>query len=508
MPWTDAAISGWVLDPDRKKMSKSKGNVVTPMEPIRQFGADAMRYWAASGRPGVDTAVDEGQIKVGPAARDQDPQRVEVRPRRDGRRRTGTRRRSATPLDQSMLARLHALVVDATAAFDAYDYARALEATERFFWSFCDDYLELVKQRAYGQAGEDGAASARAALALALDTLLRLFAPAPPVRHRRGVVVVARRLGAPRRVAHCRRVPARSPTPTPRCIPAAAAVLGEIRKVKSVAKRSMRTDVTRLVVARAGRATRRAARPRWPTSSTRAGSEASPSWSRRRSSRSTSTLADPEPEPARVNDGRDVRGCVGSTRTSNLETGVGVPARGGVGRRLLAVDRQRPLMELLGSPQLEYPAVHVTGTNGKTSVARMISALLNVSGISVGSYTSPHLQRVNERIAWNGDPIDDLSLDEQLAAVALVEDLLPDEPSYFEILTAAALRWFGDIAVDAAVVEVGLGGTGDATNVVDGLVAVVTNVSIDHVEYIGPTLEDIATGEGGHREAGLHAGAG
>jgi dihydrofolate synthase / folylpolyglutamate synthase len=196
-----------------------------------------------------------------------------------------------------------------------------------------------------------------------------------------------------------------------------------------------------------------------------------------------------------VNDGRDVRGWLDAH--ANLETGVGVPARGGVGRRLLAVDRQRPLMELLGSPQLEYPAVHVTGTNGKTSVARMISALLNVSGISVGSYTSPHLQRVNERIAWNGDPIDDLSLDEQLAAVALVEDLLPDEPSYFEILTAAALRWFGDIAVDAAVVEVGLGGAGDATNVVDGLVAVVTNVSIDHVEYIGPTLEDIATEKAG-----------
>jgi dihydrofolate synthase / folylpolyglutamate synthase len=181
----------------------------------------------------------------------------------------------------------------------------------------------------------------------------------------------------------------------------------------------------------------------------------------------------------------------------NLETGVGVPARGGVARRLLAVDRQRPLMDLLGSPQLEYPAIHLTGTNGKTSVARMTSALLVASGLSTGAYTSPHLDRMNERMSWNGDPVDDLTLDDLLRAVAAVEDLLPDAPSYFEILTAAALRWFGDVAVDVAVVEVGLGGEGDATNVVDGLVAVVTNVSMDHGEYIGPTLGEIAVEKAG-----------
>jgi dihydrofolate synthase/folylpolyglutamate synthase len=186
----------------------------------------------------------------------------------------------------------------------------------------------------------------------------------------------------------------------------------------------------------------------------------------------------------------------------NLETGVGVPARGGVGKRLLAVERERPLMELLGSPELEYPVVHVTGTNGKTSVVRVTAALLEASGLSVGGYTSPHLARVNERMVWNGEPITDQDLDELLVAVAAVEDLLPDAPSYFEILTAAALRWFGDIAVDAAVVEVGLGGTGDATNVVEADVAVVTNVSIDHVEYIGPSLEDIAAEKAGIVEPG------
>src|SRR5215218_2463687 len=99
---------------------------------------------------------------------------------------------------------------------------------------------------------------------------------------------------------------------------------------------------------------------------------------------------------------------------TNLETGVGVPARGGVGKRLLAVERERPLMELLGSPESEYPVVHLTGTNGKTSVARMTAALLEAAGLSVGTYTSPHLSRVNERMVWNGDPVPDEVLDELL----------------------------------------------------------------------------------------------
>jgi dihydrofolate synthase/folylpolyglutamate synthase len=194
-------------------------------------------------------------------------------------------------------------------------------------------------------------------------------------------------------------------------------------------------------------------------------------------------------------DPRDARAWLDAH--TNLETGVGIPARGGVGKRLLAVERERPLMDLLGSPESEYPVVHLTGTNGKTSVARLTASLLEAAGLSVGAYTSPHLSRVNVRMVWNGEPVSDDVLDDLLVAVAAVEDLLPDAPSYFEILTAAALRWFGDIAVDVAVVEVGLGGTGDATNVVDADVAVVTNVSIDHVEFIGPTLADIAAEKAG-----------
>ncbi len=185
----------------------------------------------------------------------------------------------------------------------------------------------------------------------------------------------------------------------------------------------------------------------------------------------------------------------------NLETGVGVPA--GPSRRAIAptLDRIAALVELLGSPQLSYPVVHVTGTNGKTSVARMTASLLAATGLSVASFTSPHLRAVNERISWNGEPIPDAELDALLALVAELEPALAerglDRPSWFEILTAVALTWFADIAVDVAVVEVGLGGTWDSTNVVDAAVAVVTNVSIDHVEYLGPTRVDIATEKAG-----------
>jgi dihydrofolate synthase/folylpolyglutamate synthase len=163
------------------------------------------------------------------------------------------------------------------------------------------------------------------------------------------------------------------------------------------------------------------------------------------------------------------------------------------GRRATpTLERITALVALLGSPQSDYPVVHVTGTNGKTSVTRMAAGLLQARGLSVGAYTSPHLERVNERLAWGGEAISDEDLAEVLRSVEAVEAHLPEPPSYFEILTAAAYRYFADVAVEAAVVEVGLGGTWDATNVADGTVAVVTNVSVDHTEYLGPTRASIA----------------
>ncbi|MCT9001632.1 valine--tRNA ligase [Microbacterium memoriense] len=174
-PWTDASISGFIVDPDRKKMSKSKGNVVTPADILDQHGTDAVRYWSASSRLGADAAFDPQnptQVKIG--------RRLAIKvlnaakfvlsfPVPDGAEITHA-------LDASMLATLDQVVVNATRAFEAFDHARALEVTEAFFWTFCDDYLELVKERAYNQT-DAGQASAALALRLALSTLLRLLAP-------------------------------------------------------------------------------------------------------------------------------------------------------------------------------------------------------------------------------------------------------------------------------------------------------------------------------------------
>jgi len=175
MPWRNAALSGWILDPDRKKMSKSKGNVVTPIDLFDQYGSDAVRYWAASARPGVDTAFSEDQMKVG---RKLATKLLNVTKFALG---IGDVDPSVAPshaIDVAMLARLAEVVDDATRAFEGFDYARALERTESFFWWFCDDYVELVKTRGYTE-GPD-AASARAALRRALSTLQRLLAPHIP----------------------------------------------------------------------------------------------------------------------------------------------------------------------------------------------------------------------------------------------------------------------------------------------------------------------------------------
>ena len=179
----------------------------------------------------------------------------------------------------------------------------------------------------------------------------------------------------------------------------------------------------------------------------------------------------------------------------NLETGVGAPAARPRGAPTL--ERISILLQYLGSPETEFPTIHVTGTNGKTSTVRMITQLLLALGLRVGAYTSPHLERVNERLTIDSEPVDDDTLDELLYAVSLVETAVGVDPSHFEIMTAAAFRWFADEAVDVAVVEVGLGGTWDATNVVDAEVAVVTNVAVDHVEYLGATREQIANDKAG-----------
>jgi dihydrofolate synthase/folylpolyglutamate synthase len=163
----------------------------------------------------------------------------------------------------------------------------------------------------------------------------------------------------------------------------------------------------------------------------------------------------------------------------------------------LSLERMRRLVEVLGDPQQSYPVIHITGTNGKGSTARMITGLLGEAGLSVGTYTSPHLQRINERIARNTVAIDDDELAALLVDLQRLEPVVGVTNSYFELLTAAALRWFSDVAVDVAVVEVGLLGRYDATNVCDGTVAVVTNVGHDHTDGQGDWRARIAEEKSG-----------
>ncbi len=169
----------------------------------------------------------------------------------------------------------------------------------------------------------------------------------------------------------------------------------------------------------------------------------------------------------------------------------------------LSLERMARLVHVLGDPQTAYPVIHITGTNGKGSVGRMVSRLLKAQGLSVGTYSSPHLEQINERIAWDGEPIDDDALGEAIGAVAAVEDLAGVVPSYFEILTAAAFRHFADVAVDVAVVEVGMLGRWDATNVAEATVAVCTNVGRDHTDGSPGWRQAIADEKAGIVTAGL-----
>jgi valyl-tRNA synthetase len=234
VPWTNAAISGFIVDPDRKKLSKSAGNMPDdPFVLLDRHGADAVRYWAAQGRPGMDMAFDEGQMKIGRrlAIKLLNASKFALAFVGDGE--------ITAPLDRSMLAGLASLVEEATKAFESFDYARAIERTETWFWAFCDDYLELVKGRAYS-----GDASAAAALTTALQTLLQLFAPFLPYATeevwswwRDGSVHRSRWPSLD--------VPAGA---DPAVLAVAADVLSRVRKAKSDAKRSMRTEVERCVV--------------------------------------------------------------------------------------------------------------------------------------------------------------------------------------------------------------------------------------------------------------------
>jgi valyl-tRNA synthetase len=246
LPWRHAMINGWILDPDRKKLSKSSGHASTPMHLLEELGSDAVRYWAASGRPGTDTAESPEQMKVG--------RRLAVKVLNASKFVLGRLDDSDTlglevisePLDLDVLAVLADVVAAATAAFETFDYARALERTEAFFWRFCDDYLELVKVRAYGDRDAPATRSARATLLLALSVQLRLLAPFLAFSTEEAwnwfhdasihtsVWPTVDELGAPPIAAGV--------------FESVSTVLTAVRREKSAAQRSMRSEVTLVTV--------------------------------------------------------------------------------------------------------------------------------------------------------------------------------------------------------------------------------------------------------------------
>jgi valyl-tRNA synthetase len=245
-PWKHAAISGWVLDPDRKKMSKSKGNVVTPMGLLEEHGSDGVRYWAASARPGTDTAFDPAQMKVG--------RRLAIKLLNASKFVLASpepRGEVSAAVDKGLLTMVGRLVREATSELDDYNYASVLQKAETLFWFFCDNYLELVKSRRYGDHGADAAGSANTALLNALSALLRVFAPYLPFVTEevwswwRPGSIHAAAWPVPEELFD---VAGGEDDRGARTLELAAEVLGAIRKKKSEQQRPLKTPVTRAVV--------------------------------------------------------------------------------------------------------------------------------------------------------------------------------------------------------------------------------------------------------------------
>ena len=266
LPWANATLSGWILDPDHKKMSKSKGNVVVPDKPIKQFGADAVRYWAAAARLGLDATYDEGQMKIGrrlaikllnatkfalAIGREDENHHVGA-PATASWNRASPRSGAARPLDRAAMAKMALVVREATESLNNYEHSKALEVIENYFWQFCDDYIELVKNRAYGTADSTGhvpsekaVKSARTTLGLGLDAFARLLAPYLPYATEEVWSWMHEGEGSVHHAAwpKAETYDAAAAAVSPELLTHAGEALAALRGIKSKAKVSMKTPI-------------------------------------------------------------------------------------------------------------------------------------------------------------------------------------------------------------------------------------------------------------------------
>ena len=392
LPWTDAAISGFVLDPDRKKMSKSKGNVVTPIALLEQHGADAVRYWAASARLGIDAAFDEQQIKVGPTARDQDPERVSLRPlaRRLRRARSTTRSIArcsiASPASSTQATR---------ALLRATSTPGRSSSIERFFWGFTDDYLELVKGRAYGAHGPEAAGSAIASLRLALVGPAAAVRALPPVRDRGGLVVVAGGLDPSGHVARRpQELDHAAAGGDPVVYEVAAWVLGEVRKTKALGE---------TFAPNAGRTRRGPGHGRTTEGRARRGARSSARQARSR--RSPSSISSKATSPRSRSACRLRSSPCASRRPSRSSRPV---SRSTCPSPTSSASARSPGFSTIRSAPIRRSTS--PGRTGRPRRRASLAALACEHGITTGLFTSPHLSSVTERLVVCGEPIATASL--------------------------------------------------------------------------------------------------
>ena len=477
LPWTHAAISGFVLDPDRKKMSKSKGNVVVPTEVFERHSAGRGPLLGGERATRATTPrFDEQQMKVG--------RRLAIKILNASRFALSMEAEAGAvtePLDLAMLAALRDVVGEATEAFDDYEHAKVLDLVERFFWGFTDDYLELVKQRAYGVHGAEKAGSAVAALRQALDVLLRLFAPFLPYVTEE--VWSWWREGSVHRAAW----PAAdelafAADADPEVYEVAAAALTAIRKEKALAKVSLRVPVERATV--------RDTAPRLAKLDLVAADlrEAGNIEALERA-RGRRAVGRGRPGPA---GGADLTSVRFADALAQLE------ARQPEHMPGPSLDRIREVVNYLDHPELTYPTIHVTGTNGKTTAARAAAAVACATGVTTGLFTSPHLASVTERFRVCGADMTDHGVRRRMGRtwrpfLDVVDGAGHGEVTYFEAVTALAFLWFADKPVGPrACSRSAWGAPGTPRTWSPATSPSSCPVGIDHVAELGPTLADIA----------------